>query len=229
MTEVSEIERLFRRHVARDRRHGAPESLALVPIVNEVEDDTPTKAKKKGKDFCLGCRRNCNYSKQFLDVLEAIHWMNKDKSGAWCEDCYTVWRTCYRDELPLSDFATQLETSREYREEFLMRVAGLAALRSVDPSAHARKAQIIEAVQLYRLMSKVLNMPSERCVFVPLPIFNAERATAFADVKEPEPTMLQSLYGVGGGHSAILPVPVSKLKVNTMKLETSHDLFILRN
>ena len=67
---------------------------------------------------CPGCRRVLGESPDYVALGEVVVWALPNGRGAWCQNCHTLWRTCFRDRQALTWFAGWLTDDPAHREEW---------------------------------------------------------------------------------------------------------------
>ena len=80
---------------------------------------------------CFGCGRHCIHGKCFYCAGENVTWALPSCRGNWCRDCFTVWRTCLADEVPLFFLSNwlKIDTNAEKFEHNLIAFLTLCAER----------------------------------------------------------------------------------------------------
>jgi hypothetical protein len=84
---------------------------------------------------CFGCCRHSETGRCYICPDQPVVWSQETGRGAWCKECYTIWRTAFRPTVSQVVYEMQLDQDPKVRCEHWQYIAALVSLRS---EGHAR-------------------------------------------------------------------------------------------
>ena len=107
------------------------EQLALVcPPHPDCPIDSGPQGEGQSQKECDGCGRRYGVSRSYFEPEETVQWQLPGGRGKWCSDCFTVWRTYFKEETPLSVFRPWLDRERENTTIWRLALVSWACLRN---------------------------------------------------------------------------------------------------
>ena len=115
------------------RAPGGPSSAIDVEIVLASDVGscfsaaTPGGRKSRRQAPCLGCSRE----RLTICVVtrEPIEWALPQGRGAWCKDCFRIWRSLHEGDLSLQLFGLSLQSGAEAKKSHDIQFLSLLSLR----------------------------------------------------------------------------------------------------
>lgn len=103
---------------------------------------------------CFGCWRNSVVGRCYMSPDAQIIWAQETGRGAWCRECYTIWRTVFRASVSQVVYEMQLEQDPKVRCDHWQYITALVTLRFeshhriTKEMLETRKASICLAVRM---------------------------------------------------------------------------------
>ena len=167
MSEISRIRsRVAPTPIADQEPNPEELQLALRGNVDTESVGTASTGGARRRKSCACCLRVKGISVDFMDGTLLAKW----SQGLWCDDGWNLHRTCYRGNVPLPALEVWLQ---EYanRCEWNLRFVARLALKSSVPSSHITLGGISDLVQAFLIMSRVLQVPVNEYIVVPIQMF----------------------------------------------------------
>lgn len=143
----------------RSRRSQAASSASPESKATKEEDVEDGEEDEHQASYCLGCQRQKGVDRCFLVTEKVVEWAWSDGRGRFCLDCYSTWRTLYKDTHTLSLFTSWIRSPGN-RKGFLVNLA--ASLSLVWEGAKRITSQMIkDRVALIKFLSRLLGFPLE--------------------------------------------------------------------
>jgi hypothetical protein len=136
----------------RRRKTGASIVEAVSAVKGEPADES--------NPSCSGCGRIRNTSPAFLGDSGPCEWAYPDGRGMWCQDCHTVWRTCFQSQHPLRMFERWLRIP-ENLQAFHEHLLAYLTLLTDSVTLQVRRQDVTDRVDLVRRLSQLLGFPLE--------------------------------------------------------------------
>ena len=97
---------------------------AGIPEECETGDDDDPNNK-----FCAGCNRNAITGKCWVREGEPVVWALPQGRGAWCRDCFNVWRLRFAQKMPLVTMPYHFKTNALVITEFEVAIVAYISIR----------------------------------------------------------------------------------------------------
>ena len=107
---------------------------------------------------CLGCGRLRDLSADFRNPDEKVAWAYPDGRGQWCQDCHTVFRTCYQHQHTLRLLERWLKELCNLID-FQQHLFAYLSIQIVDNKQRILRTDVEERLQLLLWAAAVLGVP----------------------------------------------------------------------
>lgn len=163
---------------------------------------------------CLGCARS-RESKCFLIPTETVAWSFPSGRGAWCKDCFCVWRTNYGDKLSQTMMVPYLKDPENLHNFRLRLVAHLSMRREGAEKISAGAVE--DRVCAFNFLAGIFKIPLRPSVLVPLTEWHAHSSLRGVAAGSDAQPLLTTLRTVEGDKVAVW-VPCAATQADTLML-----------
>ena len=112
--------------------------------------------KRATVSICYGCRREYGKHISFFDSDALCRWASDGGGGFWCYDCFTVFRTSFKESHTLTWFSSWLESSANWQTWEWHRIAWVH-LR-LEGVSQIRAGMITERIASLKGLFKLMNI-----------------------------------------------------------------------
>ena len=109
--------------------------------------------------ICAGCLRIFAVSLCFFDITKTVAWPYKNGDGAWCNDCFVNWRTCFSQSQPLSLLKQWITSNAHNKEVWTLHLLASLMIRYEDKVQQIRVAHVEARIPSIKFLCRLLNVP----------------------------------------------------------------------